>query len=147
MPTLHSFDYAIIRVVPRVDREEFVNAGIILFSRTSHFLAAQIELDLRRVADLAPTCDLLQLERQLAAIPRICNGDPDGGPIAQLPLSGRFHWLVSPRSTVVQTSAVHSGLCHDLEATLAHLVAAAVRTPSAGESVEWSAWQPPAHRV
>ena len=113
MPTLSSFDYATIRVVPRVEREEFINAGVILFCRTRRFLGARIALDRERLAALAPSLDLGEVERQLGLIALICSGDPAGGPIAELPASGRFHWLVSPRSTVIQISPVHSGLCQD----------------------------------
>lgn len=130
MPTPSSFDYAIIRVVPRVEREEFINAGVILFCRTCPFLGARIALDRERLAALAPSLDLVEVERLLALIPLICAGDPAGGPIARLPLPGRFHWLVAPRSTIIQTSPVHTGLCDDPEAMLTHLVDTVVRTPS-----------------
>ncbi len=130
MPARSSFDYAVIRVVPRVEREEFVNAGVILFSRTRRFLGAEIDLDRERLAVLAPWLDLDEVERQLALIPVICSGDPAGGPIAELPIWERFHWLVAPRSTVIQTSPVHSGLCQDPEAALVHLVDTLVRPPA-----------------
>lgn len=130
MPALSSFDYAVVRVVPLVEREEFINAGVILFCRTRPFLGARIALDRARLAALAPWIDIPEVEEQLALIPLICEADPAGGPIAALPLSERFHWLVAPRSTVIQTSPVHTGLCEDPEAELAHLVDAVVRAPT-----------------
>lgn len=124
-----SFDYAIVRVVPRVERAEFVNAGVILFCRTCRFLAARIELDARRLAALAPWLDLAEVERHLAIIPLVAAGDPDGGPIAQLPMADRFHWLVAPRSAMIQISPVHSGLCDDPTAALEDLLDRLVRLP------------------
>jgi hypothetical protein len=129
MPTLTSYEYAVIRIVPRVDREEFVNAGVILFARTVPFLAARVVLDRARVSALAPTLDLADVERQLALFPLICDGDPAGGPIAALTRPERFHWLVAPRSTVIQLSPVHAGLCDDPQAALEHLVETLVEAP------------------
>jgi Protein of unknown function (DUF3037) len=126
-----SFDYAIVRVVPLVEREEFINAGVILFCRTCPFLGARIELDRDRLAALAPWLDISEVEQQLAQILLICQGDRAGGPVAALPLAERFHWLVAPRSTVIQTSPVHTGLCADPAAELDRLVDAVVRTPRA----------------
>ena len=122
MPDPDSFDYAVVRVVPRVDREEFLNAGIILFSRTRRYLGARIALDVERLRSFAPWADPDEVEMHLSAIPLICSGDPAGGPLAELPLAGRFHWLVAPRSTIIQTSPVHSGVCSDPEAMLDHLM-------------------------
>jgi hypothetical protein len=119
MPGLHSYDYAFIRVVPHGDRGEFVNVGVILFCRTLRFLDAQIRLNEAKVAALAPPFDMQQLQTHLSFIPRICAGD---GPIGQLGQAESFHWLVSPHDTVIQTSPVHSGLCADPAAALAHLV-------------------------
>jgi hypothetical protein len=130
MPARSSFDYAILRVVPLVEREEFINAGVILFCRACPFLGARIDLDRERLAALAPWLDATEVEQQLALIPLICQGDPAGGPVAALPLWERFHWLVAPRSTVIQTSPVHTGLCEDPEAALDHLVDTVVRTPA-----------------
>ncbi|HWM86421.1 MAG TPA: DUF3037 domain-containing protein [Kofleriaceae bacterium] len=120
----HDFDYAVVRVVPRVDRDEFINAGVILHCRGADFLGATIALDRARLAALFPAAgrDVDAIERALAVIPRICAGDPAAGPIAGLPRSERFHWLVAPRSTIAQVSAVHSGLCDDPALTLQHLV-------------------------
>ncbi len=130
MSALDSFDYAMIRVVPRVEREEFVNAGVILFCRTRNFLGARIALDRLRLAALFPGLDLVEVERYLDLISLICAGGPDAGPIGQLPPAERFHWLVSPRSTIIQTSPVHSGLCTDSEATLNHLLETMVCLPN-----------------
>jgi hypothetical protein len=117
---LSIYEYAYLRVVPRVEREEFLNAGVILFCRTRRFLAATIALDERRLAALAPTLDPATVRRHLALIPRICAGE---GPIGRLGQADAFHWLVHPHSTVIQTSRVHSGLCSDPAAALGRLVA------------------------
>ena len=122
-----SFDYAIIRVVPRVERGEYINAGIILICRTRRFLSALIELDGQRLLALAPNCDMALIEQHLATIPRICAGGAEAGYIGQLSQSERFHWLVAPRSTIIQTSPTHSGLCTDPAATLEHLMETLVR--------------------
>ena len=106
-----SYDYAIVRVVPRVERGEFVNAGVILFCRTRRFLGARIALDASRLAALAPQVDITLLRQHLAIIPLVCAGGVGAGPIGLLPLADRFHWLVAPRSAMIQTSPVHSGLC------------------------------------
>ncbi len=124
------FQYAALRVVPRVEREEFVNAGVIVFCRTRGFLRAQVALDPRRVRALAPDIDLDAIREHLDARVRVAAGDPDAGPIAALPQSERFHWLVAPSSTVIQASSVHSGLCDDPEVVLAHLFAELVATPA-----------------
>lgn len=129
MPVLNSFDYAVIRVVPRVEREEFLNAGVILFCRTRRFLECRLALDRQRLHAFAPALDLAEVEGHLAVLPLVCAGDPGAGPIARLPLAGRFHWLVAPRSTIIQTSPVHTGLCLDPAATLEHLVDVMVRVP------------------
>lgn len=118
-----SFDYAIIRVVPRVEREEFINVGVILFCRTRRFLQARLVLDESRLATIAPNLDLEEVRLHLAIIPRICIGDLSVGPIARLEQAARWHWLVAPRSTVIQTSPAHCGLTEDPEATLGHLLA------------------------
>lgn len=125
MPALSSFDYAIVRVVPNVERGEFLNAGVILFCRTRRFLGTRIELDRRRLAALAPHFDIDQAEAHLTLIPRIAEGGE--GPIGQLDQAGRFHWLVMPRSTSIQVSEVHTGLCSDPESALEHLMEVMVR--------------------
>ena len=106
-----SFDYAILRVVPRVERQEFMNAGVVVFCLEKHYLAARIHLDRDRLRALWPEVDLELVGEHLEAVPRICEGDPAAGPIAQLSQRERFHWLVSPRSTIIQPSPVHSGVC------------------------------------
>jgi hypothetical protein len=121
------FEYAILRVVPREDRGEALNAGIVLHSRPRRFLAARVELDVDLLRALAPGCDPAVVRAQLETIPRICAGDPAAGPIAGLSRPERFHWLVAPSSTMVQPSAVHTGLTDDPAATLEHLFASLVR--------------------
>lgn len=121
MPAQNPFDFATIRVVPRVDREEFVNAGVIVFCLGQKFLRALVHLDEVMLAALWPELDLSLLRENLAVFPRICGGAPDGGPIAKLSLRERFHWLVAPRSTVIQISPVHSGLCESPEFVLEEL--------------------------
>ncbi len=116
-----SFDYAAIRVVPRVDREEFINAGVILFCKQQRFLQARVVLARERISALWPQSDLEMIELHLTAFAKICDGDPEAGPIAQLSQAERFHWLVSPRSTTVQVSAVHTGLCQDPQIALERL--------------------------
>jgi hypothetical protein len=123
---LHAYDYAHIRVVPHAGREEFVNVGVILFCRTLRFLDAAIELDEARLRALDPTLDLEVLHEHLALIPAICAG---AGPIGSLGQAESFHWLVAPHNTVVQASAVHSGLCTDPAAALDQLMATVVCRP------------------
>ena len=128
MPAARSpFEYAILRVVPREDRGEGFNAGIVLHSRPRRFLGARVELDADVLRALAPGCDPTIVQAQLDAIPRICAGAPAAGPIAALSRPERFHWLVSPSSTVVQPSAVHTGLSDDPAGPLEHLFATLVR--------------------
>jgi len=129
VPALSSFDYAILRVVPRVEREEFLNAGVILFCLERDFLQARVELNEARLRALWPEADVELIRQHLEAIPRICAGSPDAGPIARLSLRERFHWLVSPRSTMIQVSPVHSGLCEDPERALDELFRRVVLVP------------------
>ena len=131
MPALHSYDYAVVRVVPRVERGEFVNAGVILACASAGFLEARIELDEARVRALDPGLDLEAVNSTLAAIARVCAGGAAAGAIGRLSLRERFDWLVAPRSTSIQTSAVHSGRCDDLDAELARLLERMVRPPAA----------------
>jgi hypothetical protein len=131
VPALSTYDYAIVRVVPHVDRGEFVNAGVILSCTGAQYLKARIELDEARVLALAPDLDLTSIRRALAALPAICAGGPDAGAFARLGARQRFDWLVAPRSASIQTSPVHSGLCSDLDAALEHLMARMVRAPQA----------------
>lgn len=116
------FQYAIVRVVPRVERGERLNVGVILLCRPRRFLGAHIRLDEQRLAAFAPGLDPQLLRPHLEAIERIARGDPTAGPIARLGLAERFHWLVAPASTVIQPSEVHTGLCDDAAAELEHLV-------------------------
>ena len=117
-----AFDYAVIRVVPRVERGELINAGAIVSCPTRSYLAARIALDWARLAALWPATDVAEVDAALALIPLIAAGDPRGGPIASLPRGERFHWLVAPRSTIIQTSPVHTGLCDDPDAALDQLI-------------------------
>jgi hypothetical protein len=125
-----AFDYAVVRVVPRVERGEFLNAGVILFCPTAGYLESRIGLDRPRLLALAPSIDLGALESYLEVIPRVCAGGGEAGAIGELPQRARFHWLVAPRSTIIQMSPVHSGVHHDLDAALAQLFEKMVRPPS-----------------
>lgn len=125
--TRHPFEYAIVRVVPRVERGEGFNAGIVLMCRPLRFLGARVELDASVLVALAPDCDPEIVREHLEAIVRIAEGDPDAGPIAALSAPERFHWLVAPSSTIIQPSPVHTGLTADPAATLEHLARTLVR--------------------
>lgn len=129
MPGPSAFDYAVVRIVPRVEREEFMNVGVIVICRDAQFLGARIALDPVRLAAMAPALDPDDIERQLEQIPLIAAGDPAGGEIAALPISERFHWLVAPRGTVIQVSPMHSGITEDPENALERLLATMVRPP------------------
>jgi hypothetical protein len=129
VPAPASFDYAIVRVVPRVEREEFLNAGVIVFCLEREWLGARVALDRGRARTLWPDLDLALVEEHLAVIPRICAGGEDAGPIGRLSLRERWHWLVAPRSTVVQVSPVHAGLCDDPARTLDRLYERMVAMP------------------
>jgi DUF3037 family protein len=115
------FAYAILRVVPRVERGEQFNVGVVLFCRRRRFLAARVELDERRLAALAPGLDASLVRRHLDALARIAAGDPAGGAVAALEPSDRFGWLVAPSSTIIQASPVHTGLCDDPQTMLDRL--------------------------
>lgn len=121
MPVLKSFDYAVIRVVPRVEREEFLNAGVILFCLERRFLRARVQVQEERLQALWPQLDIEVVRRHLQAFVRVCQGDDQAGPIALLSQRERFHWIVAPRSTIIQVSPVHSGLCDDPEEALEQL--------------------------
>ena len=127
MHDLRTYDYAIVRVVPRVERGEFVNAGIILSCDIERILRAGIELDEAALKALDPDVDLEIVRNALVAIPAVCAGGPEAGAIGKLSPRERFHWLVAPRSTIVQTSPVHTGQCTDLQAALEHLMSRMVR--------------------
>ena len=122
-----SYDYAIIRVVPRVEREEFVNVGVIVSCPARKFLEARIELDEPRLLAMDATLDVESIRTHLASIPAICVGGEQAGPIGQLPQRERFHWLVAPRSTIIQTSPVHTGYCKHPAAALERLLDTMVR--------------------
>ena len=132
MPARSSFDYAVLRVVPRVERGEFLNAGVVVYCLTRDFLAARVELDETRLRALDPGADVELLRRHLEAIPRVAAGGADAGPIGRLSQKERWHWLVAPRSTVIQVSPVHSGLCEGPEEALERLMDRMVRVPRAG---------------
>jgi hypothetical protein len=121
MPSRSAFSYAVVRVVPDVEREEFVNAGLILFCRPRRFLAARTRLDVEALDALRPGCDVEGIRGQLALLERIAAGDVDTEPFDRMSQSERFHWLTTPRSTVVQPGPVHAGTTDDPEATFAHL--------------------------
>jgi DUF3037 family protein len=130
----YTYEYAIIRVVPRVEREEFINVGVIVLCAAKKIIEARIELDERRLMAIDSTLDLESIRAHLASISAICNGGDQAGPIGRLTPSERFHWLVAPRSTIIQTSPVHTGRCNDLSAVIERLLDTMVRPPRA-ESV------------
>ncbi|MFT4049248.1 MAG: DUF3037 domain-containing protein [Solirubrobacterales bacterium] len=118
MPVASAFSYAIVRVVPDLERGEFVNAGVVLFARQHDFLAARFELDARRLAALCPTADPAAAAAALKAFERVAAGDEGAGPMAALPKSERFGWLVAPASTIVQCSQAHTGMTDDPQGSL-----------------------------
>jgi len=122
-----SYDYAVIRVVPRVERQEFLNAGVILWCQQQDLLEARVELDEPRLRALDSAVDVEAVRRHLASFSIICAGGENSGPIGKLSKRERFDWLVAPRSTIIQTSAVHSGRCNDVATTLDRLLATMVR--------------------
>jgi len=121
VPTPASFDYAILRVVPRVERQEFINAGVVVFCLEKRYLAARIRLDAARMKALWPDADAELAQEHLKAVQRICDGDPAAGPIAKLSQRERFHWIISPRSTIIQPSPVHTGVCDATDGLLDRL--------------------------
>jgi hypothetical protein len=127
MPDPCTYDYAIVRVVPRVERGEFVNVGAIVSSDSEGYLAARFAIDEARLRALDPGIDLALVRTALAAMSAVCAGGADAGALGQLSLRERFHWLVAPRSTIIQTSAVHTGRCDDLAGALDRLVDRMVR--------------------
>jgi len=124
-----AYDYAVIRVVPRVERGECINAGVILCCTARGFLQARVELDEARLLALDPASDLPTVHAALASIERICRGGETAGPIGALPMRARFDWLVAPRSTVIQTSAVHAGRCTDPGEEIGRLLQRMVQRP------------------
>jgi len=129
VPTEYTYDYAILRVVPRVDRGEAVNVGVILSCPELQFLDARIELDETRVLTLDPTVDLPTVRETLNAIVAICRGDGETGPLGEMPQRNRFHFLVGPRSTIIQPSPAHTGRTPDPAATLDALMLKLVHPP------------------
>jgi hypothetical protein len=129
VPTLHLYDYAVIRVVPRIERGEFINAGVVLSCPTLKFLEARIELDEVRLLALCRDVDTDLVRTHLATIPAICIGGAAAGPIGRLTQRERFHWLTATRSTIIQTSPMHTGQCTDPSRALDHLVNTMVRCP------------------
>ena len=123
------FEYALLRVVPRVERGEFVNAGVVLYCQEKRFLEAAIDLDPERLRALDPRLDPETVRAHLEAARRVCAGGPGAGPIGLLPPVQRFGWLVAPRSTVVQPGPVHTGLAEDPRGALDHLLETMVRAP------------------
>jgi len=117
----NSYDYALIRLVPSVERGECLNIGVILFCRTLDFLGVRIYLNAARSLALSPDLDLAAVQQELDSILLICKGGPEAGPLGKMSQSERFHWLVSPRSTIIQISPTHEGVCDNPEATLEHL--------------------------
>ena len=114
----HLFEYAIIRVVPRVEREEFLNVGVILYCADEKFLETKCELNKEKISVLSDDLDLEDVEKRLYAFEQICKGTKEGGPIGKLPIASRFRWLTAARSTIIQTSPVHPGLCINARETL-----------------------------
>jgi hypothetical protein len=123
----NQYDYAIVRVVPKVERGEFINVGVIVSCPARDFLAARIELDEQRLVALDATIDLESIRTHLASIPAICAGGEAAGPIGLLTPRQRFDWLIAPRSTIIQTSAAHTGTCSDPEKAIEHLLDTMVR--------------------
>ena len=126
MPEKQLFEYAVIRVVPKVEREEFINAGVILYSRDEQFLEAMIRLDEKKLLALSGDIDIPEVKSHLESIERSCNGDPGSGPIGKIDLASRFRWLTATRSTVVQASKVHPGMCANPKLALQKLFSALV---------------------
>lgn len=126
MPTRSAFEYAVLRVVPRVERGECINVGVVLFCRGRRYLNARIEVDRVRISAFAPHLDVDEIVEQLALISPICEGGAAAGPIGLLPQAERFRWLVAPRSTIVQPSPVHCGICLEPQMALEQLLASMV---------------------
>jgi hypothetical protein len=121
MPDKHLYEYATLRVVPRVEREEFLNVGVVVFCKKEKYLQVRYKLDSAKLLSLCQDLDLEQLEKNLQSFKLICEGAKNGGPIAQMDIPSRFRWLTAVRSSVIQTSRPHPGLCTDLDLTLQRL--------------------------
>jgi hypothetical protein len=128
MPARSAFQYAILRVVPSIERGECLNVGVVLLCPQRRFVGARVALDERRLAVLAPSLDAAQVRPALDALVAVADGDPAAGPLARLSPSERFGWLAAPASTIIQPSAIHTGLCEDPAATLEHLFTSLVLT-------------------
>ena len=139
MPDRNAFQYAVVRVVPNLERGEFVNGGVVVFCRQAGFLAARVDLDEGRLQALAPGLDTAPIRTQLQGLAAVAAGDPSAGAIARLEQSERFHWLVAPSSTVIQPGPVHTGLCDDPRALLDRLFKALVLSPLAAMRREYLA--------
>lgn len=127
MPKRLTYDYAIIRLVPKVERGECINVGVIVSCPAQGFLEARIVCDAQRLRVLDASLDIETVREHLMSIATMCTGGKQAGPIAQLPQRERFHWLIAPRSTIIQTSPVHTGLCTDPATVLEHLLDTLVR--------------------
>lgn len=136
MPEQYTYDYAIIRIVPRVEREEFINVGVIVSCPAMKFLEARLELDEGRLLALDATLDVAAIQAHLTSIPLTCAGGEAAGPIGQLAQRERFHWLVAPRSTIIQTSPMHAGRCQHPTAVLERLLDTMVRPTNATAPAE-----------
>lgn len=121
MQKKHLYEYAVIRIVPRVEREEFINAGVILFCKKAKFLKCIYKIDEQRLLKLFPEIDIEMIEKNLQAFENIAHGNSSGGPISKLDVPERFRWLTASRSTIIQTSKVHPGLADDNENVLMRL--------------------------
>lgn len=130
---MHAYDYALIRVVPRVERGEFVNVGVVVSCKRGDFIEARIELDEPRLRALDPGVDLDAVRAHLAAFAAICAGGEEAGPIGRMPARERFRWLTAPRSTMIQTSPVHTGRCAEPAAAIDRLLRTMVRAPRTRE--------------
>jgi DUF3037 family protein len=124
------FEYVIVRVVPRIERDEFINVGVVVYAPTRAFLDCRVELDRVRLHAIDLAADAEAIDCHLQAFVAVCRGAPGGGPIAALPLRERYHWLVAPRSATLQTSPVHGGRAEDLTVALERLFESLVRRPS-----------------
>jgi hypothetical protein len=131
VPARNAFEYAIVRVVPHVERHEFVNVGVVLFCDARDFLAARIDLDEARLRALSADVDVDLVRRHLEAIPSICAGGEAGGPIGRMTLRERWHWIVAPRSTILQCSPPHAGVCDTPDDWMERLLREMVRAPRA----------------
>ena len=129
------FEYAVIRTVPRVEREEFLNVGVVLYCRDQKFLKAKFEINEDRLKAFSSQINMLQVKEYLTAFEQICEGNPQTGPIACLPMAERFRWLTAPRSTILQTSTVHSGFCTDANEKLNILYQRLVLISESGDTV------------